>query len=440
MELRDLVVTPLWLIILYVIAYVIRPYVTDGINRRYFFPALTVKMIGALAVGFIYQFYYHGGDTFNYHTHGSRHIWEAIMDSSNGLSLLFGGDDQGLYKYYSQIPFYYDKASFFIIRIAAFFDLLTFSSYSATAVLFAGVSFVGMWMFFKAFYEQFPHLHKWIALAAFFIPSVFFWGSGLLKDTITLACVGALTLAMKRILIDKKFQVGYIVLLLIGAFVIYSVKKYILLCFLPAAILWVYFGNLSKIRSLAMRILLVPFVVIVVAGSGYWAVLKTGEDDARYSLSKIPETARITAYDIAFQTGRGAGSTYTLGKLDGTFGNMISKAPQAINVALFRPYVWEAGNPLMMVSALESLIVFLFTGYVFFIRRYVLSKMLSDPNIIFCLVFSITFAFAVGISTYNFGSLSRYRIPLLPFYVMALALMFDYSKSERNVEVLEETE
>lgn len=440
MELRDLAVTPLLLIVIYVLAYLIRPYVTDGINRRYFFPALTVKIIGALAIGFIYQFYYTGGDTYNYHTHGSRHIWEAIMDSPQGLNLIFGGDVTGLYEYYSKIVFYGDPASFFIVRIAAFFDLITFSSYSGTAVLFAVVSFVGMWMFFNAFYEQFPHLHRWIAVAAFFVPSVFFWGSGLLKDTITLACLGAMMLAMKRILIDKNFKMGSILLLIISAYALFSIKKYILLCFLPAVILWIYLSNLYRIRSLVLRLLMVPFVLVVIAGSGYWAVLRVGDSDARYSLSKIPETARITAYDIGYWTGRGAGSTYSLGELDGTFSGMFMKAPQAVNVALFRPYLWEVRNPLMAISALECFVLFLFTLYVLFIRRNVFFKMIMDPNVIFCLVFSLTFAFAVGISTYNFGTLSRYRIPMMPFYVMALALMFNYSKRERKLAELAVTE
>ena len=362
------------------------------------------------------------------------------MDSPDGFNLIFGGDVTGLYQYYSRIPFYGDQGSYFIVRIAALFDLVTFSSYSATAILFAVVSFVGMWFFFKAFYEQFPHLHRWIALSAFFIPSVFFWGSGLLKDTITLASVGAMTFALKRILIDNKLQLGSVLLFLIGAYFIFSTKKYILLCFLPAAIFWIYFSNLNRIRSLAMRILLIPFILLVVIGSGYWAVLKVSESDVRYSLSRIPETAKITAYDIAFQTGRDAGSTYNLGELDGTFRNMISKTPQAINVALFRPYLWEVRNPLMALSALESFAILLFTLYVLIIRRSVFFRMITDPNIIFCLVFCLTFAFAVGISTYNFGTLSRYRIPLLPFYLMALGLMFDYSKSERKLEVFEETE
>ena len=68
-------------------------------------------------------------------------------------------------------------------------------------------------------------------------------------------------------------------------------------------------------------------------------------------------TAKITAYDIGYYTGRDAGSGYSLGELDGTFGSMIRLSPQAINVSLFRPYLWEVKNPLMLLSALESFLL-----------------------------------------------------------------------------------
>ena len=198
MELRDLLVTPILLILLYLVAYLIRPYLTDPINRRYFLPALTVKVIGAIGLGLIYQFYYSGGDTYNYHTHGSRIIWEAFGDSfESGFKLLFSGEY--VYKYSSRILFYKDEQSFFVIRIAALLDLLTFSSYSATAILFSVISFVGSWMFFLTFYQQYPQRHFLLAVASFFIPSVFFWGSGLLKDTIVLACLGIATFQISAV-------------------------------------------------------------------------------------------------------------------------------------------------------------------------------------------------------------------------------------------------
>lgn len=166
---------------MYAAAYFFRPFVTDEVNRRYFLPGLTVKIIGALALGFVYQFYYEGGDTYNYHTHGSRHVWEAFWDSPTaGLKLLFsdGKDHIGIYKYSSRIPFFGDPSSYAVIRIASVFDLITFSAYSATAVCFGAMSFTGGWMLFLTFYEGRRELAGLIALATLFVPSVFFLGIG----------------------------------------------------------------------------------------------------------------------------------------------------------------------------------------------------------------------------------------------------------------------
>ena len=445
MELRDLIVTPVIILLVYMVAYLIRPMLTDDVNRVYFFPALSLKIFGALCLGFIYQFYYGGGDTFNYHTLGSRHIWEAFVDSpSAGMSLLLSPGNTipppGTYEYASKIVFFHDPSSYFVIKIAAFFDLITFSSYSATGVLFAVASFFGMWLFFLTFYEGFPHLHKWIAVAAFFIPSVFFWGSGLLKDTITLGCLAAATYAIRKIFVSKELRVINFVVLFVCMYIIFGVKKYILLCYLPAVLMWVFAGNFTRIRSMVLKIMLIPFVVALIVFSGYYAVVKIGQDDPRYSLDKIAVTARITAYDIGFYTGKDAGSGYSLGELDGTFGSMLRLGPQAVNVSLFRPYLWEVRNPLMLLSALESLALFFLTIYVIFRSRHFLLKALGDPTILFCLMFSLTFAFAVGISTFNFGTLTRYKIPLLPFYLMGLILLLNYSNSETNEEDVEITE
>ncbi|MFT6828639.1 MAG: hypothetical protein ACI9GZ_003758, partial [Bacteroidia bacterium] len=44
----------------------------------------------------------------------------------------------------------------------------------------------------------------------------------------------------------------------------------------------------------------------------------------------------------------------------------------------------------------------------------------DDPFLVFCLIFSILFAFAVGVSTANFGTLMRYKIPMMPFFLILL--------------------
>lgn len=443
METRDLIVTPLLIMVVYAIAYIIRPYATDSINRVYFFPALTVKITGALALGFIYQFYYNGGDTFNYHTHGSRIIWETFIDSPEKAMQLFfnnGTHFQGIYKYSSKIAFFGDPGSYAIVRLSFIFDIFTFSSYSATAVLFAIFCFIGMWMFFLTFYEQYPHLHKPLAIASFFIPSVFFWGSGLLKDTVTLGCLGIAVFLVFRLFIEHRFSVRYVIFLILALYGLYLIKIYILLTFLPAAILWIFLVHFSKIHSVVLRLLLFPITLSIALSLGAYAVLKAGEGNAKYSVTNIGATAQVTAYDIRYYTGKDAGSGYSIGDLDGSVGSMIWLAPQAMNVSLFRPYLWEVNNPLMALSALESFILLVAVVYLLFRCNIRIVGALLKPNILFLLIFAMVFAFGVGVSTFNFGTLVRYKIPMLPFFVIALILIYDYSKRLRNAGVFDETE
>lgn len=442
MELRDFLVAPIVIILVYVVAYLIRPQLTDAVNRKYFFPALTLRIFGALALGLLYQFYYYGGDTFNYHTHGSRHIWEAFMNSPVlGWKLLWSDGEpiKGAYVYTSSILFYTDPSSFFIVRIASLFDLFTFSSYAATAVLFAVVSFLGAWSLFAAFYRETPQHHPWIAMATLFIPSVIFWGSGLLKDTLTLAAIGFLTLAVSNLFRFNRKKLFSVMLLILSVWILYSVKKYILLCFLPAAILWIYASYLARIKSLVLKVLIVPVIFALLVVSGYYSIILIGKDDPKYSLDRIATTAQVTAHDIGFYTGKDAGSGYSLGELDGTFGNMMSKAPQAINVSLFRPYLWEVKNPLMLLTALESVLLLMATLIVIIRYSGSMFRSLKNPTVLFCFVFSVSFAFAVGVSTFNFGTLARYKIPLLPFYVLALGYIY-YSNKEKKSAALALTE
>ena len=49
---------------------------------------------------------------------------------------------------------------------------------------------------------------------------------------------------------------------------------------------------------------------------------------------------------------------------------------------------------------------------------------LSSPLLVFCLVFTIVMGTAVGLASTNLGSLSRYRMPFMPFFV-ALVLSLE---------------
>jgi hypothetical protein len=429
------------MLVVYAVAYTVRPAFTDEITRKYFIPGLTVRIFGALTVGFIYQFYYNGGDTFAYHTHGSRIIWEAFMhDPGKGFQLLLsdGTHLPSTFEYSSKIWFFRDQQSFAVIRLATVLDMLTFSSYSGTAVLFAVMSFIGSWLLFRTFYSTYPEAHVYLAFSCFFIPSVFFWGSGIFKDTVTLTALSVATYFLHKIIVHRHISWISVLAIVLALWVIYSIKIYILLCFLPAAIVWIFSHQLSYVRSLVMKILLIPLVIVAVLVLGYSAVQKVAEDNPKYNLERIAETARVTAYDIRYWTGKDAGSGYSLGELDGSFESLIRHAPQAIVVTLFRPYLWEVESPLMMLSALEALMYLFLTVAVIVGSGVRIIRYASQPDIVFCLLFSIGFSFAVGVSTFNFGTLSRYKIPALPYYGIALTLVYSYSRLHKHSDYRED--
>ena len=191
-----------------------------------------------------------------------------------------------------------------------------------------------------------------------------------------------------------------------------------------------------------LRMIIAPLAGVLAAFVAYYAVIKVGEDDPRYHVSRLAETAKITAYDIRYGWGArmGEGSGYTLGELDGSWQSMVKLAPQAINISLFRPYFWEVGNPLMFLSAMEGLLLLILTLYLIGKVRWKIFRYLQKPDILFCFIFAIIFAFAVGVSTFNFGTLSRYKIPMMPYFLLTLGMIYAYWKRDRKLAALEVTE
>ncbi|WP_152425124.1 hypothetical protein [Nafulsella turpanensis] len=436
MELRDLLLTPIYLGLFTFLALLLRPLVTDRYTRKYFLPGLGVKIVGALAVGFIYQFYYSGGDTFAYY-HDASLVWKAFLDSPLKAFRLITASGEylpGTFDYASQMYFFHDASSYAVVRFAGLFSLFSFNTYAVIACIFAVLSYSGLWALYLTFYRLYPHLYRPLAWAVLFIPSVFFWGSGLLKDTLTLAAVGWATYAVYKIFFRREYVWWFSVVLILSCWVIYSIKIYILLCFLPAVILWVFLSRLKKIKSAAVKLVTGPLVIVVAAGLGYLAIIEIGEESHRYNIDTFSYTAESTARWLTYVGQQQGGSVYTLGDFDYSPVGMLKKTPLAINVTLFRPYLWEVDNPVMLLAALESFGLLFFTLYVFYKRGVgsTFKAIAGSPFLIFCFIFSISFAFAVGIATYNFGSLVRYKIPLLPFYVAALVVLLPAKPAKRS--------
>jgi hypothetical protein len=427
MELKDLYITPIYLLIIYLIAYQVRPAVTNIYTRKYFIPALTVKIIGAIALGILYHTLY-GGDTNNYFRYATI-VYHAFGDSfAAGVELVTTPGDitPAISKYTDQIAWFGRGSNeYFVIRVAAVFALLSFDTYTVIAVLFAALTFSGMWAMYITFAKIRPQVYKELATAVFFLPSVFFWGSGLLKDSLCLGALGWLFYAFYRGAIERKNILRCAIMGTGAVGVIFAMKVYILLAFMPPALLWVFNESTRGIKNKAVRWAAKPlFLAVGIAVAGY-AFVQISAADARFNLEKIGEQSKLTADYLQGVSKTEQGSGYNIGEQDGTLSGMAKLAPQALVVALFRPFLWEARNPTMALSALEATYFLVLTLRILWRVGVFKTQALigSTPVLTLCFVFSLVFAISVGISSGNFGTLVRYKIPLMPFYLSGLYIM-----------------
>ncbi len=418
MEFKDVMFLPIFLIFLVLFLNILKPIVTNERSAKYFFPAIILKLIGAAALGLIYQFYYGGGDTFNYYKE-STIIYESFFDSPTiwGKLLFASGEyDLDTLEYTGRMYWYHAPREYMVIRFATFFGIFSANSYLLIAFWFTLISFLGMWALFVALLDYYPQYIKQIAISLFFIPSLFFWGSGLMKDTLCVGGLGWMFYGFYFGIVKGKRIILSILIVILSSFLIISIKPYIFYAFSSAAAFWVFNQHVTKIKSIFLRLSILVFIVSSIV------LLLTRIVD----LEEIAQTSKIQSEYIYNVSKNQSGSAYTIGEQDGTFQGMIKLFLPAVNVSLFRPYLYEVKNPVMLLSSIEATFFLIFTLYVFFkvgFRRF-FKTMFKNPLVNFCFVFSIIFSFFVGVSSYNFGALVRYKIPMMPFYLMGLYFIY----------------
>ena len=428
--LADYLLLPVYLAAVYLIAFRFRDrhYPPGHPWRPYFINGLTVKIVGALFIGLLYQYYYGYGDT-RYYFIQSQILNSALLESPwKWLNLVLHipqGYEGEYINYTSQLFWYSTLNNFMVVIVAAIFGLLTFTTYLPTSIIFAAVSFTGIWAMFRTFAKQYPKLTPHIALATLFIPSTFIWGSGIFKDTICMFGMGWMVNGVFTLLIQRKLRTRDTVMLMLGTWLIFIVKIYILLAFLPAIGLWLVFSYSHKIHNVFIRSFL-KFGLVPVTLLGFYLLSGVfAKELGGYSLERIEATATLTQEYIVQSSGE-QGASYSIGEISFTPLGILRTFPAAVNVSLYRPYIWETRKPIQLFNSLETFLFLFITLKILFTvgPRRAWQAIQQDPNIQFCLIFTIIFAFAVGLTSGNFGTLSRYRIPCLPLFGVALVLIY----------------
>ncbi len=439
MDYKDLLVTPFLLIFIYFFLFWYKNKFIASPLRNVFIIAITTKIFFSFLFGIIYQFIYLGGDTFNYYEQG-KIITQALREMPlKSVPILFQTQnyDPELTKYVIQISWFHSASEFFIVKLSGILGIFLFNTYSSIALFFVLISFSGLWALFTTMLQLYPERKNSLAIAIFFIPSVIFWGSGLMKDTIILGAIGWVIFFVHRIFIKGEFKLNYIILLFICFYVIFLIKIYILLSLIPPLLLWVVNNYNKRIKNQMIRYVNWPIFILVSSLFGLFVIQNIVSGNERYDLNVIAKRTKINSeyhYYISKQQG---GSAYYLGDLDGSIESVLKIAHKAIFVALFRPFIWESNNVLMLLSSLEAFTFLILTIWLL-VRRggNLLSIISRHPFLMLCLLFSIILAFAVGANSNNFGTLVRYKIPLMPFYSIFLLIALKESSAKNPAKTI----
>ena len=255
-----------------------------------------------------------------------------------------------------------------------------------------------------------------------------------MKDSYTVSSACWLTYNFYMVLILRKKVLVNSMFLLINLFIIINMKPYVVLSLLPGIILWLNSAYLKQIKNIFLKILIFPLISVVILLIGVYVFQNLSSLMGVYGeVDSAIEQAQVIRSDLLRSDQYGS-NNYDIGKFDGSFISLISVAPNAIFTALFRPFLWEIGSPTMVFSAIENFILILFTFFT--LTRVspitVLRTLIKEPFLFYCLIFSILFAFGVGIAGTNFGAMVRYKTPLMPFFFSMVYLLSKFSKSNIN--------
>ena len=442
-SINDLILVPLYLFIIFGIARLIK---SKNIKKhpeyRYFIKGIWFKLIGVSFFIIIYLFYYKGGDTITYFR-GASALGELILsDSEKGLAILFNTDSYynsySSFNYQTGFPahsYFSNKNTFIVCRISAIFYLLSSKSFVVTSLLTSVFSYIGIWKFYRLLNLLYPKRQKAFAYLILYMPSLLFWGGGIMKDSFMLGATCWITSNIYYLFLAQKKMFWNGFFLILNTIMVLNCKPYILISLIPGFLFWINNYYLKSVKNKLIRILVFPAIIVAFVGLGALIFNSLSDSMGVYgSLEGAIKKAQITQDDLLNEWHYG-GNNYKLDRIDGSISGLVNSAPIAIFTAIFRPLPWEIGSPTMVVSAIENTVLLLFTFYsLIIIGPFKFLKIIvNDPFLIYCFIFSLFFAFGVGIAGTNFGALVRYKIPLMPFFFCGVYLVRQKSKSYLSI-------
>ena len=404
----------------------------SGIRRQYMAGAFLLKVLFGVALSLIYADYYTDrktGDTYKFFDdakaiHDSREKGSAVyIKVLTGFGL---ENDPVALDYYQQtmhldrqyqVGFVNDNAT--VVRLNAVLMWFSFGYYQIHTIFWCFLSFIGLTGILKILVKYFPRKKTAMFFSVFLLPTVLFWGSGVLKEPIFLLGLGLFLLGLFQYIYGH-WSWKDIVALIIGLLLLILAKGYVLWCILPACAglllakftggrrFWLWFGLPHFLGLLLLFIL--------------------PEIDPNLNVADYMRQKQEAFYNVGASSD--AGSMLEVAPIDGPLA-VVTGAPEAMMNTYLRPWPWEWSKILYIPAAIENLMLLICLLVMLwnFRRPYGL----EIPIFAFCISFVLILGILAGEVVPILGALVRYKLPSLIFLFVAIFICTDHIMLQRRL-------
>jgi len=395
----------------------------------WYYPTLLIKVLAGLGVGLVYYYHYGYGDTITYHEDAMRMTALFSQNIESYVDILAGNA-----KGNSNFNFVDQPRAFFLVKILSIVHLITADNYWLSSVYFSLFSFLGFWLLTNTLVIHFPKKKMEIIIALLLFPSVVFWSSGIIKESLAL---GGLTLLLMFLLdwyFTKNTSLKSIIPIALSLVLVWQLKYYYIGVFLIIAIPlilteWYVRRSAAGLKShfmYAASILTLAFIVSWLHPNFY--------------LENILGVI-VDNHDL-YVLGSRQDQLIQYSSLEPTLISITLNFPLAVWSGLFRIGIWESNQSVEYLVALENIVLLVLTiASLWRLHRIKIDK---HALLVFSALLYITLlAGFLALSTPNLGTLARYRVGFLPVFVLLIFInnpIIDLLKSKfvGNVEDIPE--
>jgi hypothetical protein len=351
-------------------------------------------------------------DTWAYHMESLQEYQLLMSHPIKFFTSLFHNSYEGGYTNFlsTHNSWWNDVKANFLIKIMALFNLFSLGHYYINVIFYSFISMFGPVALYRIMKDVFPAKKVPVLAATFLIPSFLYWTSGLHKEGLIFLGLAVMIYHFYFGFKEKRFSAGRILMILVSFFLVIILRNFLILALLPALFAWVLAEKL-KFRPILIYSAAFLLAIIFFFSAKY---LHPALDFPDATAARQHEFIRM-----------GGGSSISVEPLQPNPGSFLKNAPQALSLAVLRPFPSDVRHLLSLAASVEiCLLLLLFLIFLFWRKN---GTTLS-PFLLFCLFFSFSVLIMIGYTVNNLGAIVRYRSIVLPLLIVPVVAKINWNK------------